>query len=55
MIWTNIELEENIMVINNVTKFHKILTKTIQLRERTSFQTVILRKQRAMTPENMVR
>ena len=29
------------MVLNNVTKFHKILIKTVQLREQTSFQTVI--------------
>ena len=26
---TIMELEENIMVLNNVTKFHKILIKTI--------------------------
>ena len=26
-----IELEEDIMVLNNVTKFHKILIKTVQL------------------------
>ena len=30
------ELEEDIMVLNNVTKFHEILIKTIRLRERTS-------------------
>ena len=33
MIWTIIELEEDIMVLNKVTKFHKILIKTIGLRE----------------------
>ena len=38
---TIIELEEDIMVLNNVTKFHKILIKNIRLRERTSFKTVI--------------
>ena len=27
------------MVLNNVTKFHKILIKSIQLRERTLFGT----------------
>ena len=27
MIWTIIELEEEIMILNNVTKFHKILIK----------------------------
>ena len=31
-IWTIIKLEEDIMVLNNVTKFHKILTKTIRLK-----------------------
>ena len=30
------ELEEDIMVLNNVTKFHKILMKNIRVRERTS-------------------
>ena len=43
------------MVLNNVTKFHKILIKTIQLRERTLFQMVNFHKQRAITPEGMVR
>ena len=28
-------LEEDIMVLNNVTKFHKILIKSIRLRELT--------------------
>ena len=37
------------MVQNNVTKFHKILIKTIRLRGRTSFQTVNFHKQRAIT------
>ena len=31
MIWTIIELEENIMVLNNVTKFHKILIKIFEI------------------------
>ena len=30
---TMLELEKDIMVLNNVTKFHKILIKTIQLIE----------------------
>ena len=30
------ELDKYIMVLNNVTKIHKILIKTIRLRERTS-------------------
>ena len=36
MIWTIIELEEDIIVLNNVTKLKKNLIKTIRLRERTS-------------------
>ena len=34
--WSIIELEENIAVLNNVTKFHIILIKYIRVRERTS-------------------
>ena len=36
VIWTIIDLEEDIMVLNNVTKFHKIQSKSIQLRVRTA-------------------
>ena len=43
------------MVLNNVTKFHKILIKNIRLRERTSFQMVNFHKQKAITLESMVR
>ena len=43
------------MVLNNVTKFHKILIKTIRLRERTLFKTVFFYKQRAIPAESMVR
>ena len=43
------------MVLNNVTKFHKILIKYIRVRERTSFKTVNFHKQRAITTESMVR
>ena len=50
-----IELEEDIMVPNNVTKFHKILIKSVRLREQTSFKTVNFHKQRAITAESMVR
>ena len=50
-----IELEEDIMVLNNVTKFHKILIKNIQVREPTSFKTVNFHKQRAITSESLVR
>ena len=45
-IWTIIKLEEDIMVLNNVTKLNKILIKNIRVRERTSFQMVIFYKQR---------
>ena len=41
------------MVLNNVTKFHKILIKTIQLREQTSFKTVNYHKQRPITAESI--
>ena len=43
------------MVLNNVTKFHKILIKNIEVRERTSFKTVNFHKQRAITTESLVR
>ena len=49
------ELEEDITVLNNVTKFHKILIKNIRLREQTSFEMVIFHKQRDITTESMVR
>ena len=42
------------MVLINVTKFHKILIKSIQLRVGTSFQMVYFHKQRAITAESMV-
>ena len=40
---------EDIMVLNNVTKFHRIIIKTIHLREQTSFQPAIFHKLRAIT------
>ena len=43
------------MVLNNVTKFDKILIKSIPLRERISFQMVNFHKRRAITTESMVR
>ena len=44
------------MVLNNVTKFHKILIKkNIGVRERASFKTVNFHKQRAITTESQVR
>ena len=48
------ELEKDIMVLNNVTKFHKILIKNIRVRERTSFKTLNFHKQRAITTESLV-
>ena len=53
-IWNIIELEEDIMVLNNVTKFHKILIKNIRVREQTSFKTVNFHKQRAITTKSLV-
>ena len=47
--------EEDIMVLNSVTRFHKMLIKTIRLRERTSSQIVNFHKQRTITTERMVR
>ena len=42
------------MVLNNVTKFLKILIKTSLLRERALFKMVNFHKQRAITAESMV-
>ena len=53
-IWTIIKLEEDIMLLNNVTKFHKILIKNIRVRERTLFKTVNFHKQSAITTESLV-
>ena len=53
-IWAILHFEEDIMVLYNVTKFHKTLMKTIPLREWTSFQTANLHKQRAITTEHMM-
>ena len=46
IIKTIIKLEENIMVLDNVTKFHKILTKSIRFRERTSLRQTYVCKVR---------
>ena len=43
------------MVLNNMTKFHKILIKNIQVRDWTSFKKVNSHKQRAITTESLVR
>ena len=37
------------MVLNNVTKFRRIIIKTIHVREQTSFQLMIFYKLRAIT------
>ena len=42
------------MVLNNVTKFHRIIIKTIHVREQTPFQPMIFHKLRAITPYSMV-
>ena len=48
-IWAILKLEQ-IMVLNNVTKFHRIIIKAIHVREQTSFQPMIFHKLRAITP-----
>ena len=48
-------LKKDIIVLNNATKFHKILIKNIRLRERTMFQMMIFHKQKAITPEVIMR
>ena len=48
-ICTIIELEEEIMILKNVTKFHKILIKTIQLREWTSLGMMYIQTQTGVT------
>ena len=40
---------EDIMVLNNVTKFQTILIKTIRLRERTSLGVTYVRTDRGNT------
>ena len=43
------------MVLNyNVTKFHRIIIKTIHAKEQMSFQSMIFHKLRAITPYSMV-
>ena len=54
MIWTIIELEEDIMVLNNVTKFHKILIKNIRVREGTLFKPLNFHEQRAITTDKIL-
>ena len=49
MIWPILKLED-IMVLNNVTKFHRIIIKTIHVREQKWFQPMIFHKLRAITP-----
>ena len=53
-IWTIIKFEEDITILNNVTKLHKILIKNIHVRERTSFKTMNFHKQRAITTESTI-
>ena len=47
---TNIELEKDIMVLNNVTQFHKIRIKTTGLIGRMPSKMVNFHEQRATTP-----
>ena len=48
-IWAILKLKD-IMVIYNVTKFHRTIIKTIHLREQMSFQPMIFHKLRAIIP-----
>ena len=48
-IWAILKVE-HIMVFNNVTKFHRIIIKTIHVREQMSFQPMIFHKLMAITP-----
>ena len=50
MIWEILELEEDIMVFNNETKFHRVIMETIHLRKQASFQSMIFHKLRGITP-----
>ena len=54
-IWTIMELEEDTTVLNNATKVHKLLIKSIRLRERILFQMVNFHTKNAKTTESMVR
>ena len=47
MIWAILKVED-IVVLNNVTKFHRIIINR-DLREQTSFQPAVFHKQRAIT------
>ena len=47
-------LKKTLWVLNNVTKFHKILKKNIRVRERRLFKTVNFHQQRAITTESLV-
>ena len=50
------DLEEDTMVLNNATKVHKLLIKSIRLRERILFQMANFHKKKnAKTTESMVR
>ena len=48
-IWAILKLE-HIIVLNNVTKFHRIIIITFHVRELMSFQPMIFHKLRAITP-----
>ena len=39
-----------LLIISNFSKFHRIIIKTIHLREQMSFQPTIFHKLRAITP-----
>ena len=50
--WTIIDLEEDFMVINNVTKFYKIPIKIFHLREGTSLGVKYIGNRLTNVPPN---
>ena len=51
---TIIKLKKDIIVLNTVTKFHKVVIKITGLIDRTLSKMVNFNEQRATTPEGMV-
>ena len=52
-IWTIIKLEKDILVLNIVTKFHKVVIKITRLRDRTTSKLMFFHEQRAITLEDI--
>ena len=54
MISIIIKVEEDIMIVNNVTKFHKVVIQINGLIDQSTSNTVNFHEQRAITLEGMV-